>query len=157
MIVAHDSMLSWLSSLPDDAQLSVVLQTGLRDLGALLQADTHWRRFGESELVWRELARRRWPRTWKPQGFTGWRAWVKSRLVKTAWVRGQLGWERRRAAEQRGCPAAGGAPGRALPHHGRVEIPKNDVTGRHRSARAAPRTPRGRRRRRRRRCPSLRP
>ena len=61
MIVAHDSMASWLSSLPEDAQLSVVLQTGLRDLGALLQADTHWRRFGESELVWRELARRRWP------------------------------------------------------------------------------------------------
>ena len=48
MIVAHDSMASWLSSLPEDAQLSVVLQTGLRDLGALLQADTHWRRFGES-------------------------------------------------------------------------------------------------------------
>ena len=98
MIVAHDSMTSWLSSLPEDAQLSVVLQTGLRDLGALLQADTHWRRFGESEMVWRELARRRWPRTWKPQCFTGWRAWVKSRLVKTAWVRGQLGWERQRTA-----------------------------------------------------------
>ena len=49
MIVAHDSMMSWLSSLSEDAQLSVVLQTGLRDLGALLQADTHWRRFGESD------------------------------------------------------------------------------------------------------------